>query len=491
MGQVRIQAAKHTAINLIATAVAAVATLTIYAQERELYGLLGYLMDTALLFTPLVMLSTSSSIQKFFPLFEKHKRNPLLSLSISIIIFGSVFFIPLFFIFKKSVLPNMPSYAKGNEAELFFNFILPITVLYAFINFFFSYSSIFKKIAIPAFFQVSNKFFTPIIVLLYFLGVIDTHMSVYVLIGCYLFALLGMIIYLFRRNRIHWTNPFQSFKVVRAKDYAVFSGFSLLTVFGRQMTMRIDSFMVPILFTVGLNGEYRIAAFMAGILLVPFKSISTLLSPMIAQAWQKQDLADIHKMYKDSSIHSLIIGLFVFLIIYFNLNVLIKLMPRGDELIHLSSIFVIIGLARIVDLGSGVNDQVIMFSKYFKFNFYILFLLGVSNVVLNLVFAEKYGFIGIAMATSVSLLIFNAVKLLFIYFTYHLHPFSWATFRLGIIFMFVFFILYVFPDFQNPWIEALVNSVLITALFIPLVYALKISKSWNNILQTQMSKWLK
>lgn len=490
MGQVRKEAVKNTLVNFLGTLISAIATVTIYAEERELYGLLGYLMDTALLFTPLILLGSTASVQKYIPYLQDSgsKRNSVFSLGLVTTGLGSILIFPLLLLFKDRIIPEIPQYAKGNEAESFFIFVIPIAVIYAFINYLFSYSSIFKFIAVPSFFQVSNKLFTPVVVLVYFFGLISNRQSVYLLLFFYVLALLSFLIYLNNKNRLQWSNPLKAFEKINAGDYFSFSFFSLLTVFGKQMTLRIDSFMVPLLFTVGMNGEYRIAAFMAGVLLVPFRSIAALMSPMIANAWKKEDLRDIEKMYHDSSIHSLLVGTFIFLLIYYNIDALLEVMPRGEELVHLRQVFIVIAAARLVDLGSGVNDQIISFSKYYRFNFYLLFILGVSNVVLNLLFADWYGFIGIAMATALSLAFFNVAKMAFIFTRYRLQPFSWSTVRLLVLNALVAMSMEFFPELVNPWLRGAMTGLWITLLFISLAFVFKISRSWNALLLERIKR---
>lgn len=483
MGQIRKQAASYTVVNFLGTAVAALATVTIYAQERELYGLLGFLMDTAVLFTPFILLSTPVSIQRYFPYFsgsEQGKRS-VFSLGLIIIAGGILLTVPIFFLFKDFIIPQMPEYAPGNQAEKYFFYIFPIAIAYAVINYLFAHSSIFKDVTLPSFFAIANKFFAPLVILIYSLGWLDIESSVYLLILFYLLTVIWFLLFSYRKNRLKWANPVKAFEKINPRHFFSFGLFSLLTVLGKQLTLRIDSFMVPLLFTVGMNGEYRIAAFMAGVLLVPFRSITTLMSPMIANAWKKEDLRDIEKMYHDSSIHSLLVGTLIFLLIYYNIDALLEIMPRGDELLYLRQVFIVIAAGRLVDLGSGVNDQIIAFSKYYRFNFYLLFFLGISNVFLNLVFAEWYGFIGIAMATALSLAFFNGAKMLFIFAKYRLQPFSWRTVRLMVLIALIAASMEFFPELANPWLRAVFAGLWVTLLFVSLAFVFKISPSWNRI----------
>ena len=490
MGQVRKQAASYTIVNFLATAVAALATVTIYAQERELYGLLGFLMDTAVLFSPFILLSTPISIQRYFPYFSENEtgQRSVFSLGLMIIAAGVLLMIPIIFLFKGVIIPQLPEYAQGEQAENFFFYIFPVAIAYAIINYLFAYSSIFKDIALPSFFAIANKFFAPFVILIYSLGWLDVKASVYLLILFYFFTVLFFLLFFYEKNRLQWANPIKAFDKIKPREFFSFGFFSLLTVFGKQMTLRIDSFMVPLLFTVGMNGEYRIAAFMAGVLLVPFRSIAALMSPMIANAWKKEDLRDIEKMYHDSSIHSLLVGTFIFLLIYYNIDALLEVMPRGEELVHLRQVFIVIAAARLVDLGSGVNDQIIAFSKYYKFNFYLLFILGISNVVLNLLFADWYGFIGIAIATALSLSFFNAAKMLFIFVRYRLQPFSWSTVRLLVLIAVVVLSMEFFPELANPWLRGAITGLWITLLFVSLAFVFKISRSWNALLLERLKR---
>ena len=91
------------------------------------------------------------------------------------------------------------------------------------------------------------------------------------------------------------------------------------------------------------------------------------------------------------------------------------IMPKGNEYAEGKIIILILGLARLVDMLTGTNTEIIGFSHHYRANLYMLLLLSVVNIALNLVLIKSYGSVGSACATLISMTVFNVAKLIYIY----------------------------------------------------------------------------
>src|SRR5690606_7632260 len=83
-----------------------------------------------------------------------------------------------------------------------------------------------------------------------------------------------------------------------------------------------------------------------------------------------------------------------------------------------------LGLAQVWDMMTGVNNEIIAYSRHYRFTLYLTLLLAVVNIVANLYFIPRYGLTGAAMATCLSLFLYNVVKLVFIRVKMGLQPFT-------------------------------------------------------------------
>ena len=72
--------------------------------------------------------------------------------------------------------------------------------------------------------------------------------------------------------------------------------------------------------------------------------------------------------YKLVSLHLLLVGIFIYLLIIINLNDIFYLIPNSQNFISGKNVVYIIGLAKLVTMAFSLNGELIMMSKYFKFN---------------------------------------------------------------------------------------------------------------------------
>jgi O-antigen/teichoic acid export membrane protein len=86
--------------------------------------------------------------------------------------------------------------------------------------------------------------------------------------------------------------------------------------------------------------------------------------------------------------------------------------------------FLFIGLSRIVDLGTGVNSQIIVTSVHWRFELVSGTILVLLTIPLNYLLAKEMGLIGPAIADLITFCIYNGIRWLFLYRKYKLQPFD-------------------------------------------------------------------
>ena len=88
------------------------------------------------------------------------------------------------------------------------------------------------------------------------------------------------------------------------------------------------------------------------------------------------------------------------------------------------------------------NGEIITYSKYYRFNLIAIGILILLNVSLNILFIKVfyYGIEGVAIASLISMLLFNFSKLLFIYQKFRILPFDKSYLKLILVFSLVLFV---------------------------------------------------
>lgn len=236
------------------------------------------------------------------------------------------------------------------------------------------------------------------------------------------------------------------------------------------------------------NAIYVMAFFMATVIEIPKRSISQMADAIIANAFENERLDEVKKIYKQSSINQLIIGCFVFLLIVLNLDNIYAIMPAGEMYAPGKLVVIIIGIAKIIDMGFGVNSELIISSKHYKSNIYLVLILAALTIILNILLIPKLGLIGAALATMASLLLFNIIKLIFIYRQFNFQPFSKHTVSTLLLSLISFLIIFFLPSLENPILNTAFISVTLTFVFGILVLILRPSREVSGILRNLLSR---
>ena len=83
---------------------------------------------------------------------------------------------------------------------------------------------------------------------------------------------------------------------------------------------------------------------------------------------------------------------------------------------------------RVVDMGTGVNSQIIATSTYWRFEFFTGLLLLALSLPLNYTLAKQMGVVGPAIAILIALAIYNGIRYLFLLRKFNMQPFTLKSF---------------------------------------------------------------
>ena len=113
--------------------------------------------------------------------------------------------------------------------------------------------------------------------------------------------------------------------------------------------------------------------------------------------------------------------------------------------------------------------------------------LAVLTIALNYFLIPEMGMEGAALASFISIFLFNVVKLVFVKRKFGFYPFTNATYQvLGtLMLLWALFQLLQFPF--NPILNILLKSIVVMVMYLGILYRFDISEDVSGIL----SKWLK
>ena len=490
MGVIKSQGIKQSLVNYFAVLIGAISVIFIYPLDRETYGLARFLIDGAMFMAPFLLLGFSSVAIRFFPLFKDDNKdhNGFLFFLVSGVSIGCLLFVILALLFKDqffALYEDRPSLYRD-----YLPYLIPIAILLAFFRLFYNYCSNFKRIVIPAIYQNLIKITLPVMILLYFWGMTSLDIVVNVILFNFIIALAGLILYVYWLGELKLKPHFLLFDGALIKKIANYALFGLFGGIGSVLAFRIDSLMISTLIDFENNGTYAIALFIANVIAIPTNAIGQITAPILSQAFQDNDLDHVKMLYKRSSINLLVVGLLLFLGIIASVEDLFSIMPNSKELQAGFAVVFFIGLSRLMDMGASINNQIIDYSKYYRFRLYALLLLAVFNVFCNLIFIPKFQIAGAAMATFASITLYNLVKLVYIKWRLDMLPFTIETLKVLAIALITFAVVYFLPLTEIALLDILIRSIIITIIYIFLVLYFKISPDIEELWKSGIA-WLK
>jgi len=482
MGVVKRQGLKQSLVRYFGIVLGTINILFLYPLflGAEKLGLINFILDTAILTHSFVLLGVSSVTVKYFPLFENpaNKHNGFLSF---ILLWASIGF-GVFLLCAWFLKPTIVSYygQKSPEYLLYLPYVIPFILALIYQSVLRNYISNFNRIVIPTLLDQVLKIVVPSLAFLFFYNKIPFSWLIAGIVLYHLTAALGLAMYTFFLGQWKLTSDFSFFTKPILKDIFTYASYAVLGSIGSVLSHKIDGVMVASLIDLSSNGVYKVASFIAIVIRVPSEAIGLIIAPIISKKIAQNDLPEIDKIYKKTSILLWTIGLFFLLGIWTNIDSLFAMMPDGALFSTGKNVILILGIGILSDMLTSVNGHIIAYSKYFRFNFYALLVLAVINVVGNITLIPIFGMNGAALATACSLFLYNLLKLIFVYKKYGMLPFSNKSIHVLILTLSIYFLVNLLPITSIPILDIIWRSALICVLFIPSIIYFDISEDISN-----------
>lgn len=484
MGLVIRQSVFTTIIAYAGAIVGYVNLLYLYPKflEPDQVGLLRTIQDAAILFSPFAQFGVALSIFRFYPHMAKDKasESSFISLVLLIALCGFGIFLIAFKIFEQSILSyyeeNARQIIQYTSTILWLTFIMLITAVME------AYSKSLLKTVVPNLLkEVVIRLLMAILVTMYFLGYMTYDQFILSTVLAWLTSLLLLIIYLLSEGKLSLSFNYSLLGKGRIWEMLRYSLFSFAGATGMIMIGKIDSLMVAAMIGLTPVAIYTTAFYMASVIEIPKKAITSVAMPLISRAFEKNELHEVSTLYRKTAINQFIIGSLLLIGIYINLDSVFALVPRSEVYEAGKWVVILVGIGKLTDMAFGPSSEIIVLSKYYAFNIVLITILAAVVIIANNMLIPRYGINGAAAAAAMALITFNAVKFAFIWIKLGIQPFSTATLKLIIISAIVLILDRLIPQMEWVLIDIAVRSAIATAAFVTLVYIIKVSPDANAL----------
>lgn len=489
MGVVRRQGLKRTTVAYLGVVIGALSNLFVYPLNWEIYGLAQFILSSASLLIPFASFGVSRLTVRYYPDFkdEGNNHNGLLPLLwfVAVTSFG-VFSLLIYFLqdsmtsVLESLGMNSTIFVQNEIAIIAISFLMVLSAIAS------NHSSNFKLVVVPEIFtNLLFKITLPVLVLLTYAGSLGVGQFKTLLITTYVFSFFCLILYLHHIGQFGLKINFRFLSKERIKGMLNYGVFSALSTVGYLISFRIDNVMVTSYLGVESTGMYSFFAYMSNTIIVPFLAITSIASPIIAQAYKDGDSDAINKLYKQSSEVLFTFGLLISLLIWISIDEILVLTGDSENLSPSKYVFLLLASSQIFNLLTSLNEPIISYSHHFRFNLYAQVVLAILNLTMNVFFIPRMGLTGAALATAISIAFYNFLKSAFIYLKFKHQPFTVS----HIFILCSALLAYSITTLLNPSYHFLtnlaINSLVFVFLFVgPLIYfkrPLELSKFVSDI----------
>lgn len=493
MGVIKKQSIQSSIIIYIGFALGAFNVLFLFPKylSPEQIGVSRILFSFATLMANFSLLGLPNVMMKFYPYYKDRltdKKNDFLFISFTVLTIGLSITLTVIWLFKPYFVRKF-----GAKSPLFidyFDLCYILIIGLAVYNLLEIFCKNNLKTVVPNFVrEIGFRVFILISTFLLVAGVYNFSIFMQSYVIYYLIAAVGLVLYLSYLKKLNIVPSISSITKKLKLHMLNYGAFFYLAGFVFILAGEVDN-----IFIGSISGEkyvavFSIATYIATFIQVPQRSMNIIASQVIANAWKNKNLKLIEDVYKRSSITQLTIGMALFFMIWFNIDSLFELMPNGNIYKEGKYIILLIGITKIIDMGTGVCHEVLNTSKYWKTNFVMAVVLVTLSIICNYFLVKNYGILGSAYANLIAFSSYNIARVLFIYFKLKFLPFTKETLYILFFALLTLMINYIIPTIENLFLSVAIKTLIVTLIFIVPIFVLKISKDLNEMLTKVIKIW--
>ena len=437
------------------------------AFTAEQFGLTRIFFDYAQNMYAFSSLGIIPIIYKFYPYYKdnllEHEID-LMSWAMVTALFGFILILIAGFYFEPLFIKQFS--VRSKLIVDYYYWMFPFAMGMLFFSVIESFCWGIQKTVISNFLKETGlRIFTLGLILLFYFKLISFDSFIKIFAFLYLAIFFILAIYLYRTKRLHF--PFKMSRVTKKFKKKIIGMQSL--IFGgtliASIAATIDSFIIAKFMGLAVVAVFGLAQYAANLVQVPQRSIQSISAGVLSRAWKDKNMAEIERIYQRSCINLLLIALFIFGNLWLNVYQGIQVLHIQKEYEGGMGVIFILGMVRIIDAGTGLNNMVINTSTYWKFDFYSGIILLALRLPLTYFLIKNFGIIGSAFAELAAFGTYNLIRFEFLRRKFKMQPFNSKTIYALLLGIIAYGISYVLFNHLIGWLGIIVRTVVFSALF--------------------------
>ena len=431
-----------------------------------------------------------SAVAKFYPYYYDNiekKKNDLLTWTLAINIIGFILVVIAGIVFKDLVIRKFgersPDFVKYYFWIFPFGFALTMFSLFEIFAW-----NIGKSIITNFLREVLFRIITTLLILVIsfkLMNGFDSFIKMYSF--SYGLVALALVVYMVSKNEL--TITFRISRVTRKFYKKIISLSTLIYLYGivLMISVFIDSIIIMSLKGLEALGIFTLGSVISGLVQAPQRGAVAASTAALSRAWKDKDYSKINRIYQRSGLNLLIASLGIFILIWLNYTDAVTTFHLKPAYLASQWIFFFLGLARVIDLGTGVNSQIIATSNYWRFELLSGVILLAISIPLNYTLVKKFGIVGAGYSSVIAFSIYNLLRILFLQRKFNMQPFSVKTIYvifLGLLsYLACYYLLYNFHQLEGMILKSLLFIILYAGSIIYLKVSPDVAPVWKVILK--------
>lgn len=460
----------------------AINTLFLYTKilPDEYYGLVTFILASGAILMPLMAFGVHNTLVKFYSNHQEEEKDGFFTLMLLIPLLGILPVALVGFIWYDPIGDWVSQVNPIVKDYLWYVFFVGLAMAY--FEVFYSWCRVFLKSVFGNFMkEVFARVGVSILLILFYFDVISLDVFFKCLVGLYLLRTIIIKIYAFTLRTPKLDFKFPPF----TKEILSYSFLIILGGSAALILLEIDKVMLNQFISIENVAYYGVSVYIATVIIVPSRAMHQITYPLTAELMNLGNVEGLEKLYKKSSLTLFIASGILFVLIILNLNDLYLMLPENYR--NGFTIVFLIGMAKVMDSILGNINSILYNSDYYKTVLVFGVCLAALTILLNYLLIPRLGLEGAALASFVSIFIFNLVKVAFVKMKFGIMPFTSATFKVFATLV-LLAVLFDLLQFQfHPIVNIGLKSLLVIVMYVGILYRFNISEDVTGFL----SKWLK
>jgi O-antigen/teichoic acid export membrane protein len=347
-----------------------------------------------------------------------------------------------------------------------------------------SYCWALKRTVISNFLrETALRLLTTVLILLFIFNIISYALFIKLFSCLFLMLVIILVVYLKQKKQLHFTLNIS--KVTRrfggkiiTYGLFVFAGIAISTTAALSDSLTISSKIGQ-----AAVGIFAFSTYISNVIQIPQRSVVAIAIPVLAEAWREKDYGMITKLYQRTSINLLLISLFLFGNIWLCYDEIIPALNLNPLYLQGKYVVLFYGFKLIIDMGTGVNGQIIATSNFWRFEFLTGIVLLLLIAPLNYFLIPKIGIVGAGVSNCIAYAVYNGIRIIFLWQKFKMQPFTIKTVWAVLTGVVVFILVWAATQQLHGWLAIMVRGFIYSAGFIAAAWYLQLTPDAAPVLE--------